>query len=429
MHIESKRIDKANAEAKGMIFSKDIKTKEVKIIKHLSKTQNIAGFRKGKIPAAVIKSRFKKAIDQGAQDEALQDFLKISLDQIENPDLLGDPIVKKMQAKDDDFEVEIQMAIKPSIELGDYKSLVPKPKIAEIDKTELTERIQELALTSVDPKVVQESRTLESGDFAKIDFKGFIEGKAFEGGAAEDYQLHIGKKQFIEGFEEALIGMQKDEAKDIELTFPENYHDKNLAGKPVKFNVKLKDIMVKSLPTLDDKLAQKLLKKDNAIFDDLEKEVTNLIKNEKTSKLFNEKLKPELLTLLSKHFAGIDLPQIILEQEINNMLNEKLRQEDEAISKIKKDGKKLEELKNNLKPEASLRVVGTLVIHEIAKLEKLEVNQEELAMYFQNEAMQSGIDPKHLIDIYKKNNLLPAIQMHILQDKVLNKLLQDKLAS
>ena len=430
MHIESKKIDNANAQASGVIFAKDIKAKENKIIQYLSKTQNIAGFRKGKIPAAVIKSRFKDSITKGATDEALQDFFKASLEQIDNPELLGEPLVKKMQAKEYDYEVEIQIAIKPEIDLGDYQALVPKPQEQTASSEELTGRIEEFALMGVKPEEISETRALQDGDIAKIDFKGFIEGEAFEGGSAEDYQLHIGKKQFIDGFEEALIGMQQDESKSIDLSFPENYQSKDLAGKPVNFKVKLKAIMVKKLPEMNDELAQKLLRKDDVSFSDLEQEISTLIKNEKQAKLFNEQLKPELIEIFSKHFIGIDLPQTILDQEIHNMLNEKLRQEDEAtIKSYQEDEQKLEQLKTELKPEASERVVATLVIDAIAKQEKLEVNQEELAMYFQNEAMQAGMDPKQLIDLYKKNNLFPAVQMQILQDKVLNKLLHDKLAS
>jgi trigger factor len=260
-----------------------------------------------------------------------------------------------------------------------------------------------------------------------IDFEGFKDGVPFEGGKAENHTLEIGSGSFIPGFEEQVIGMKYDEEKDITVTFPENYQAADLAGAEVVFKVKLHEIQEKSEPVIDDEFAKKMLpQEEDANVDMLKEKVKEQIKAEKVSKYYNEELKPAYLEALVEKL-DFAVPNAVLEQEISQVLNNQVRgMSEDEIKALQEDAKKIEQMKEEVTPEAKKSVKATFIIDALAKAEGVEVTDQELTQTIYYEAMMQGQDGQALIKQYEEAGYLPAIKMSMIEQKVITKLLDEK---
>ena len=432
MQINVEKINNANAKVGAKIEKNEIEDRVAKIAKNLSKTMNIPGFRKGKVPVSIIKKRYGDKITQDAESESLQEVFSKALEELglKKEEVLGEPIVSKFEKNSDVIETEISISFRPPIDLSGYEELIEDFKEPEVSEEEVEQRIKELANSMTEAKKLKEDRTLQEGDIAVIDFKGYVDDKEIEQGSAQDFRLTIGSKQFIEGFEEQLIGMKPNETKEIEVTFPEDYQNRDLAGKKAKFVVTLKEILVKEEPKIDDELAKKFLpNEENANLELLKEKIKEQIKSEKLSKLYNEELKPKLVEALVEKYE-FDLPENIVEQEINLKLNEKLRSmSEDELNEIKDNKEKLEELRESLRDEAKKSVKATFIIDELAKENNITVNDQEVVQTIYYEAIQLRQNPNDVLKMYQEQGILPAIKMAMIEDRVLTHLLNKKLES
>lgn len=430
MEIKSNKINGANAEIKATISMAEVNANVEKIAKQLTKTAKIDGFRKGKVPVSAVKKQYGERLVQDAEAEALRDVLSAGLKELDiaNDALIGEPTIAQFDKSDDKIEVTVKVAMRPTIELGDYAAMVKefdKPAVSDAD---VDARIKELALAQAPLVDVEEDRKLENGDTAVINFEGFVDGVAFEGGKAEDFALRLGSAQFIPGFEEQVIGMKKGDEATIKVTFPENYGGKELAGKDAEFKVKINKIQVKEDVAIDDALAAKMLPgQENATIDELRKQVKIQIENEELSKLYNDDLKPSLLEAFVEGFI-FDLPEFVVDQEIDMALNRKASSmtEDE-INELRESAEKLAELRETFREDAVRSVKATFIIDSLAQAENVKVGEQEVMQTIYFEAMQMGQDPQKAYEQYKNSGYLPAIQMSMVEDKVLSGLLNSKM--
>jgi trigger factor len=264
---------------------------------------------------------------------------------------------------------------------------------------------------------------VRDGDTVLIDFEGFLDGEPFEGGKAEKFSLKIGSGQFIPGFEEQIIGMKYDEEKEISVTFPENYGSKELAGKEATFKVKLHEIQEQVPAELNDELAQKLLNDEKATLDDLKARLKEQVVNEKLSKLYNEELKPKPVEALVAQF-DFALPNNIVEQEIDAKINAKAREmSEEELQSYKDNPEKEEALRDEVREDAKNSVKATFIVDALAKAQEVTVDDQEVSQAIYYEALMSGQDPQAVIKYYQENNLLPAVKMGMIEDKLFGKLL------
>ena len=430
MEFNAKKTDEANAVVTAKLLSDTIETSLNKIAKQAAKTLDVQGFRKGKVPVAVVKSRYSEKLMQDAQSEALRDLLAESLKElnIANTDLIGEPAITKFDKQDNgDVDVEVQISCKPQIELGDYKALLPEIKTKKVTAKEIDEKINEMASSSAPLTKIKRKRMVKDGDFAIIDFEGFKDGEPFEGGKAEKHTLEIGSGSFIPGFEDQVIGMKYDEEKDINVTFPENYQAENLAGAEVVFKVKLHEIQERAAAEINDEFAKKLLpNEEDANVDMLKEKMKEQIKAEKVSKYYNDELKPEYLESLVQKIE-FAVPTSVLEQEINQVLNNEVRSmSEDELSKLKDDAKKIEDMREKAKPEAIKSVKATFIVDALAKAEGVEVSDQEVTQTLYYEAMMMGQDGQALIKQYEEAGYLPAIKMSMMEQKVITKLLDEK---
>jgi trigger factor len=429
MEIKANKINGANAEIEAVISMDEVNANVEKIAKQLSKTANIQGFRKGKVPVAIVKKQYGQKLVEDAEAEALREVLSKGLDElnIANESLIGEPTISKFDKSDDKIEVAIKVAMRPEINLDDVESFVPDFTKPEVTDKEVEERIKEIAEGQAPLVDIKRNRKMREGDTAVIDFEGFIDDVAFEGGKGENFELLLGSGQFIPGFEDQLIGVKRDEEVEIKVTFPEEYGSKDLAGKEAMFKVKVNGVKVKDEVEINDELAQKLLAKEDATLDDLKAEVKKALEQEKLAKLYNEELKPKLLeTLVEK--IDFDLPEFVVDQEIDMAVNKKAStMSEDEIKELRENPEKLEELRESFRDEAAQSVKATFIIDALAAKLGVKVEEQELMQTIYFEAMQMGQDPQKAYEQYKDAGYLPAIQMSMVEDRVLTTLLNKKI--
>ncbi len=426
MNITATKTDAANVSVVATIESADIEKNLNKAAKQVAKTASVDGFRKGKVPVAKIKMMYAEQLQQDAENQAVQDILAQAKKELEinEADIIAEPSFKKYDKKDDNIELELLISLRPTVEAEGYKDLAPKYDEPTVEDAEIEEKLKTLLESNAPYVSVEGKRALQKDDQANFDFVGSIDGVEFEGGKAEKFDLVIGSGQFIPGFEEQMEGMKVDEKKDITVTFPEDYQSTNLAGKEAVFAVTLNDIKEKAEATLDEEMVKRLIpNEEDATADTVKEKIAEQIKSEKVSKLYNETLKPQLIEALIEKY-DFALPQNIVDQEIDAQVNNKAREMDEEeLATYKDNEEKINELRESVKETAINSVKATFLVDYLAKEENVTVNDQEVSQTIYYEAMMSGQDPQEVINYYQENNLLPAVKMGMIEDKLFAQIL------
>ncbi len=424
--MTTKKIDDANVLVSGTLDGETINKTIDKLAKEAAKQIKVDGFRPGKVPVHVVKQMHGEKLAQDAEGEALRELIDAGIKEagIDAADMIGQPTFKKYDKKEDgSIEVEVEISIRPNPELEGYMDVVPKFEKPKADPKEVEAKLEELAKENAPYEKLKRKRALKEGDLAVIDFEGFVDGEPFEGGKAENFELKIGSGQFIPGFEEQLIGMKYDEEKTIDVKFPDEYPAKELAGKDTQFKVKLHEIKAPVEPKVDDALAQKLLNDENATVETLKEKVEAQVETAALSKLYNEEIKPKLVEALVEKY-DFALPNNIVEQEIDAKINAKAREmSEEELKEYQENPEKVEELRESVREDAQKSVKATFIVDALAKKEGIDVEDQEVSQAIYYEAMMSGQDPQQVIKYYQENNLLPAIKMGMIEDKLFGKML------
>ena len=427
MNIQTTRINTANALAKGLIAIEDLEQKLNQIAQKVSKTIKMAGFRQGKVPVSIVKTRYKDSIEQDAQGEMVQDMLNTALKdlKIDAKQLIGDPIITKFEKGEKNIDVEIKISILPEFDVSDALKSIPEPKIPTASPKQIQERLDMLARSQA-PIVDSTSKVVKKGHIANIDFEGFVDNVAFEGGKAQGFDLDIGSNQFIPGFEDALVGAKVGEEKEIQVDFPQDYHSANLAGKKATFKVKINTIKDREKIELNDEFAKKVLHKEDASLDELKQDIQKQLDLDLKNKYYSEEMREKSLEALNKAFS-FDVPDLIVEQEMDMLFRNSLSQiAKDELAVYQKDPKKAQEKRETFRDEAHKSVKVTFIIDALAKKNNIDVTDNEVMSAIYYESMMSGQDPQQVIVYYKENNFLPAIKMSMIENRVLTRLLDEK---
>ena len=430
MQIKSNKINTANAEIIATITMDEVHANVEKIAKQLAKTANVQGFRKGKVPVAIVKKQYGQKLIEDAEAESLRNVLAKGLEElnISNDSLIGEPNISQFDKSDDKIEVTVKVAMRPTIELSLAQSFVPDFTKPEVSDEDVEKRIKELAEGQAPLVDIKRNRAMKKGDTAVIDFEGFIDGVAFSGGKGENFSLELGSAQFIPGFEDQLVGMKRDDEATLKVTFPAQYGSEELAGKDAEFKVKVNQIKVKEEIEINDELAKKMLpNEEDASLSKLQELVKAQIENEALGKLYNDDLKPALLSKLVSETI-FDLPEFVVEQEIDMALNKQASSmSEEEIQELRDNADKLSELRETFREGAQESVRATFIIDALAQAKGVRVEEQEVMQTIYYEAMQMGQDPQKAYDQYKNAGYLPAIQMSMVEDRVLSGMLNAKL--
>ena len=339
---------------------------------------NIQGFRKGKAPLAIIEKMYGAGVfyEDAANEIIPEAYEKAALES--ELEIVSRPEIDVVQIeKGKPFIFTAEVAIKPEVTLGQYKGIEVEKKEVSVTDEEVLERInrereQNSRMLTIDDRPVQKD------DIAVIDYEGFVDGVPFEGGKGENYSLTIGSNSFIDTFEEQLIGKSIGEELEVNVTFPEEYHAKELAGKPALFKVKINEIKVKELPNLDDDFAQDVSEFDT--LDEYKESIKATIKENKEKELKTAK-ENEIVDKIIEN-ATMDIPEPMIETQVRQMADDfaqrMLYQGLSLEQYFQFTGMDAQKFIDSLRPQALKRIQSRLVLEAIVKAENIEVSEEEL---------------------------------------------------
>ena len=355
----------------------------------LAKRVDIKGFRKGKAPKHLVRQHISQGdVLMFAVDEVVENAFKDAI--VEHGVELIDQAESKINSIDETaVEFVFTCPVKPDVTLGQYKDLGYKVEEVNVTDEDVEAELVKIQEEKADLEIKEEG-TVENGDTVVIDFEGFKDGVAFEGGKGENYDLVIGSGSFIPGFEEQLIGMKAEEEKEINVTFPENYHEESLKGAPVTFKVLVHEIKVKVLPELDETLIAELNLEGVKTLEELKE----LIKKQLTTVRESENLNKANEEVINKvcDSSTVEIPEVMIERELESMIENygyrMMRQGMTLEMYYQYTGTTKENLKELFRAEAEKSVKRTLVLEEIAKLEKVEVSEEEVEAEIESIAKQ-----------------------------------------
>ncbi|RFB38574.1 trigger factor [Brevibacillus sp. VP] len=393
--------------------------------KKVVKKVNVPGFRKGKVPRKMFENRFGvESLYQDALDILLpkaygQAVREAGIEPVDRPEV----DVEQMEVGQK-LVFKATVTVKPEVKLGNYKGLSVEEKDFTVGEEQVEEELKTLQARHAELVTVEEGPAA-IGDSANIDFEGFQDGVAFEGGKAEDYALELGTGTFIAGFEEQVVGMAIGEEKEITVTFPEEYHSPNLAGKEAMFKVKLNSLKRKNLPELDDEFA-----KDVSEFDTLEEYKADLkAKLEEKAEAEKKNHVREQLVLKATENAEIEIPDVMVESELDQMVKE-------FEQRLQMQGMNLElyyqfsgtdesALRDQMRKDAVLRVRTALVLEAIANAENLETKEEDVDQELEQYAKMYGRPADELKKIFAAQDGLAGLYREILTRKVVDLLVAE----
>ncbi len=340
---------------------------------------NIPGFRKGKVSMAMVKKFYGlEVLFDDAVNTVISETYPSVIDEnnIRPVDFPSIDVLEVGEGKELVYTATV--TVYPEIELGEYKGLDIKKPVYEVSEEEIENQLKGMQEKSARVEVKAEGSSVENGDIAVIDFKGFIGDVAFEGGEGHDYPLEIGSGSFIGNFEEQLVGMKINDSKDVVVTFPENYGKEELNGKEAKFEVTVKEIKVKELPAIDDEFASEVSE-----FETLEALKADM--REKLTAANEEKAKREfedaLVTAVIEN-SKMDVPAVMIEKEIDAMvadLENRLKYQGLTLDQYMQfTGNDTEKMRSYMKENAEKKVKGELVIEALAKAEDIKATEEEV---------------------------------------------------
>ena len=338
----------------------------------------IDGFRPGKAPKDVFMKKYgKESLYMDAADLSLELAYSKMLEENKSLELVAQPEVSIKSIDENGLELLFIVTTKPEVKLGKYTKLGVKKEEVEVTKEEVESTIE--AMRSRYAENVVKEGPVADGDIAIIDFEGFKDGVAFEGGKGENYSLKIGSNTFIPGFEEQLVGMTAGEERDIEVTFPEEYHSEDLKGAKATFKVKVNEVKEVQIPELDEDFYADLGMEGVNSKEDLEKQVEETIKARKDMEAENKYI-DDLLDAAAKN-TEIEIPEVMIKDETDRMISQyeqNLKMQGLSITQFYQFTNSDEaSLRNQMKEEATKRVTYRLMLEEIVKVEKLEVTDEQ----------------------------------------------------
>ncbi len=372
-----------------------------KAFNKIAKNVTLNGFRKGCAPKQLLEKkigmqeRFYQAVEDNANDWMRTAMEENNLTPLTRPEL----DIKSIDG--DHAELVFTFAVYPEVNVKDYKGLPYEVKVEEVTEDDLNKEIDNLRERFADEEVVEGEAA--DGDIVNIDYEGFKDDVAFEGGKADGYNLILGSHSFIPGFEEQLVGSKAGEEKDLHLTFPEEYHAEDLAGKEVVFKVKVNEVKRKVLPEVDDDFAKDVSIKDVETAEDLKKFLRERL--EESRKNAAESAADNALMEKLVECVEADIPDALVDEEIGSQIQQmqaQLSQYNITLPNyLQMMGKKPEDLKNDLQEDALKNVKVRMALSKIAELENVEASDEDVENEFNNLAEQYGMkveDVKRAID-------------------------------
>ena len=368
-------------------------TKAIEVAYNKNKKKiSVPGFRAGKVPRAMIEKMYGKGIFvEDAANEIIPDAYEKAYKECEE-EITSTPKIEVVQAEEGKpFIFTAEVALKPEVTLGTYKGVEVEKPVVEVTEEDINAEIEKERKNCA-RTITVEDRPVKDGDIVNINFEGFVDGEAFEGGKGEDFPLTIGSHSFIDNFEEQLIGKNVDDEVEVNVTFPENYHEESLKGKPALFKVKINKIQENELPELDDEFASEVSSYDT--FEEYKKSVEDHLKEQKENEAKTRKEDAVIEAIIKD--AKMDIPDAMMETEQRSIINDfsqRLQMQGMNIEQYYMyTGLNEEKMMEQVKEQADRRIKTRLVCEAIVNSEKIEVSEEELDAELKKLADQYGLE-------------------------------------
>ena len=400
------KIENAKVELKVTLEGEKWETAKNKSFDKIASKVEIKGFRKGQAPKNLVRKQINEqqiileAVESLAQEALINAIEEHHVELIDRPELKIDTLTNEKA------EITFVCAVKPDVTLGQYKGLGYSVEEATVTDEDVENEISKIKEQKAELEI-KEDGLVENGDTVVIDYAGFKDGVAFDGGTAENQELVIGSNTFIPGFEEQLIDMKSEEEKEINVKFPEDYHAEDLKGADAMFKVTVHEIKTKVLPELDEEIISSLNIKDVKT----EEELRNYIKDALLKNRQNENENKATEELLDKvcEAATVEIPEVMIENEVTDMLKEyeqRLMQQGLKLEQFYQfTGQTEADLRSNMRIDAEKKVKLRLVLEEVAKAENVEVTKEDINAEYENIANQYGMKTEDVMKYIPEDNI------------------------
>ncbi|NMD98675.1 trigger factor [Selenomonas bovis] len=422
MKVSAEKIENQKVVLTIEVVAAELDKAEERACKRFASQVNIPGFRKGKAPRKIVEQHVGKqtvlqeAFDYFIAPEALAEALKDQKmeDIVTRPDI---ETVTLEEGKDVVFKATV--VPRPEVKLGEYKGLKIAKDEVKVTDEDVDNQLKHMADHQAKMVEAPEGAAVEDGDFTTLDFKGFVDGEAFEGGEGKDYPLQIGSNSFIPGFETQLIGAKVGEEKDVNVKFPEEYHAKELAGKDATFKCTIRSIKHKELPAIDDAFAKAASKFET--LDELKADIRKNLTENAERKAENDR-KAEALETASKNIT-VDIPPIMVDNEVTRMLREmemRLAQQGMQLEQyLQFAGTDIAKLREQYRETAEKNVRTGLMLEEVAKAENIKVEAADLDKEVEVMAAAYGATPKQVKKIIAEQGRLNDLAATVLRNKTM----------
>ena len=386
------------------------------------KDAKVDGFRKGHVPADVLEKKFKKEIEGEILNHIISEEYRKAVEE-NNLSPIADIKLEKYENNEDNVEVVFTIPVLPEINLGDYKSVKVEKEALDVNDEKVNAEIEIMRSNAGKLKEVADDEAAKDKDVTNINFEGFIDGEAFDGGKAEGFDLTLGSKSFIDTFEDQIIGHKKGDEFDVNVTFPEEYHAENLKGKPAVFKVKVNSIKRKEEAELNEDLAKEL--GYDSVEDLKVKTKENLTKREET-RIENEYRGKVVDAVVDT--VNFEIPEAVVEREIQFQINrfaQQLQMQGMSLNQyFEMTGQNIEKMRESIKESAEKSVKRDLVLTEIAKAENVQATEEEVNAELDRTALMYGMDREGLIaEVRKSGNyarFIDEIKYQIINRKTID---------
>lgn len=420
MKTNVKKIDNYQSEVTVEFEAAELEKSKKRACKQLAERVNIPGFRKGKVPPVQI---LENHLGKGAiLDEAAEILIQKAANDIVD-DLKLIPVTQMRRnvitcEDGKDFVFTLTFTNYPEVKLGEYKGLKVEKVVEPVTDEAVSKQIDQLREHHANMVDAPDAK-VANGDFITLDFEGTVDGKKFEGGESKDYPLEIGSHRFIDNFEEQLIGLKIGDEKDVKVTFPEDYHVKDLADKPAVFHCKVNSIKHKELPELNDEFVKKVSK-----FETLDEFKADIKKNMEAN-AERRALEKQQQAIIEKAVENmtVDVPPVMFEERVTQMIEEFSLQLQSQGMKLEQymsfSGMDLDAMREQYKESARQDVLVNIMLDEVAKVENIDVNNQELNYELAVMAQMYRTTPKQIYKILQENHRLQGIATQVLRRKVI----------
>ncbi len=382
--------------------------------KKLAKTAKIKGFRQGKVPRAVLERHYAASVESQVLERLVSDSYFKALEQekilaVSGPEITDGGTLEKGKA----YTFQAQVEVQPEVEAKDYLELPLKKETFKDDETLVGARLEEMRLGNAKLEATDREEA-QSGDTVIIDFEGFVNGVAFENGAAQDHSLDLGSNSFIPGFEEQLVGMNRGEEGEVEVTFPLDYAKKDLAGQDAMFKVKIKEIKEKVLPELDDEFAAQV---GLASLEDLRTRVKEAHESQERSRIEQE-FRDQLVDLLIER-NPLEVPDGMIQSQLDHMLENLSNRMQSQGTSLESMGMTPDSFKEVYREIAVKQVKGNLLLEAIALQESIQVEESEIEEKLEEIAEKHNASKEMVMNFYSDESRRRGLVAQLAEEKVI----------